>query len=392
MFPDSYRGHEDKGVVKLLGTTNWQNTHTVQLARCAEAVVILDAVGLIIAINEIALRLFGQSATALQGRPFRALRAHGAINLCPAPTATAFVYQAQLLGPAGNPFTAEVCFETVIEADHVLVIGLVRPQTGDGRVQKPAIINSSAIRIALATGRIRAAYQPIVALANAHVVGEEALARLVSDDGTVATAATFIDTAARTGILPQVDLAILTETLARCHARQVGAATPQLYFVNASATLLTQPASLADLQKRITSCSGPDPGLSSLVIEITERELIHDLASVRAHMEPLIAQGVRLALDDFGSGFSSFLYLAELPIAFLKIEQQLIGRITQSARVATMVRTICTLAHDLGITTIAEGIEDKITAQTAMSLGVDWGQGYYFGRPRRARGLRDPKQ
>ena len=117
------------------------------------------------------------------------------------------------------------------------------------------------------------------------------------------------------------------------------------------------------------------------MLEITERELITDLPRMMSALAPLLDAGVRLALDDFGSGFSSFLYLADLPITFLKIEQALIGRVGQDPRIDIMVEAIARMAADLNIVTIAEGIESAVTAESVARLGVGWGQGYHFGRP-----------
>ena len=110
--------------------------------------------------------------------------------------------------------------------------------------------------------------------------------------------------------------------------------------------------------------------------------MLNDRPAVRRYLQPLLDFGFRIALDDFGSGYSSFLYLAEFPVSFLKIEQHLVNRVTQDPRTAAMIRSIASLARDLGLTTIAEGIEDASTAKTLCDLGVDWGQGYYFGKPR----------
>jgi EAL domain-containing protein (putative c-di-GMP-specific phosphodiesterase class I) len=118
-----------------------------------------------------------------------------------------------------------------------------------------------------------------------------------------------------------------------------------------------------------------------IVFEITERQLLSDFEKMRADMQPLLDFGFRLALDDFGSGYSSFLYLAELPISFLKIEGWMIMNMRANERVLSMVQSVVMLARQLRIITIAECIEDQETAEMLRDMGVDWGQGYYFGRP-----------
>ena len=246
-------------------------------------------------------------------------------------------------------------------------------------------VSGASLQAALAEGRIRAAYQPIITLAEGDVVAEEALARWVLRDGTIRPAQAFIETAEASGLLSVVDETVLSQTLARCHRRRALGESARLHFVNISTALLTAPDRLARLAGVVAACGTPratdDPRLRSLVVEITERALIPHLPTLTRELDPLLAAGVRLALDDFGSGYSSFLYLADLPITFLKIEQALIARVGRDSRVDTMVAAIARMATDLDVITIAEGIESAETAAAVAALGVAWGQGYYFGRP-----------
>ena len=248
-----------------------------------------------------------------------------------------------------------------------------------------AELSPAALEKALAEGRIQAAYQPIVALESGAVIAEEALARWITRDGSTIPAAAFIETAAASGALSAIDETVLTQTLTRCQGRRAAGQPPRLHFVNISTALLCAPDRLARLAGVVAACGTPiatdDPRLRSLVVEITEREPIPQLAVLAGRLHPLLAAGVRLALDDFGSGYSSFLYLADLPISFLKIERALVARAGQDARIDAMIQSIVRLAGDLGITTIAEGIESAASARAVAALGVSWGQGYHFGRP-----------
>ena len=238
---------------------------------------------------------------------------------------------------------------------------------------------------ALALGRIQAAYQPIVALDSGTVIAEEALARWITRDGSAIPASAFIEVAAASGTLPAIDEAILTQTLARCQSRRAAGLPPRLHFVNISTALLCASERLMRIAGLATSCGesrgASDPWSQSLVVEITERELIPQLAVLAHTLQPLLAAGARLALDDFGSGYSSFLYLADLPVAFLKIERALIARAGYDRRVDAMIRSMASLSRELGIVTIAEGIESADSARAVAALGVSWGQGYHFGRP-----------
>jgi EAL domain-containing protein (putative c-di-GMP-specific phosphodiesterase class I) len=117
------------------------------------------------------------------------------------------------------------------------------------------------------------------------------------------------------------------------------------------------------------------------VIEVTERELLADLVHARNLLRPFEDFGFRLALDDFGSGYSSFLYLAELPVNFIKIEGWMVQRITKDTRIRQLVETIVNTAQKFKIITVAECVETAETAQVLCDIGVDWAQGYYFSRP-----------
>ncbi|HUW98604.1 MAG TPA: EAL domain-containing protein [Acidiferrobacter sp.] len=241
------------------------------------------------------------------------------------------------------------------------------------------------IEEALASGQILVACQPIVSLDDGAIMADEALARLCLPDGQILEARSFIDAAAHLGQLLRIDQVIIGLTIRRCLNRLAAGCRPLLHFVNASAGLLEQGEVLAtllqDAHLQHQKVAPDDCQEMPFVIEITERAMLRDRKAVQRHLAPLIERGFRVALDDFGSGYSSFLYLADFPVSFLKIEQQLIARIVTEKRVAAIVRDIARLGKDLGMTTIAEGVETPQSADLLRSLGVDWAQGYYFASP-----------
>ena len=158
------------------------------------------------------------------------------------------------------------------------------------------------------------------------------------------------------------------------------------YMINCSADFLGRPDDVQLLleraQRHCEPC-GPEWEASEkpIVIEITERQLLGDAQTVHRLVQPLIDFGFQLAVDDFGSGYSSYLYVLKLPVSYLKIEAELVREAAGSARAEIMVRNIHAMARELGIKTIAEGIEDERTLDAMRRIGVDWGQGYYWGRP-----------
>lgn len=236
---------------------------------------------------------------------------------------------------------------------------------------------------ALREQRVVPAYQPIVDLRTGAVVAEEALARIVSPDHSVMPAEYFIEAARQLQTTYQIDRAVMSRVFSHCVGKSRDA--PSLsYFVNISGNLLRHPEVVTELLNRAReaclACGDRIKEIKPLVIEITERELLDDIDSARNMLRPFIDFGLRLALDDFGSGYSSFKYLADLPFSFLKIEGTLIQRVREK-RVRTIVQGMQNTASDLGITTLAEFVEDAETAAIVRDIGIDWAQGYYYGRP-----------
>ena len=117
------------------------------------------------------------------------------------------------------------------------------------------------------------------------------------------------------------------------------------------------------------------------MFEITERQFIHDLDEIVRELQPLLDFGFRLALDDFGSGYSSLLYLAKLPVDFIKIEGWLVRGMLEDTKARGLVRSLVAMAREQGIETIAEAVEDEETALMLREFGVNWAQGRYFGAP-----------
>ncbi|MFC3174675.1 EAL domain-containing protein [Novosphingobium bradum] len=148
--------------------------------------------------------------------------------------------------------------------------------------------------------------------------------------------------------------------------------------INLSAQLVDKPglvSSMAEIVRR----RGIDCRL--LTVEVTETASLHDRPAAIRNLRELQAMGFRLSIDDFGTGEASLLYLAELPSDELKIDRQFVSRIVHHERERHIVRSTVKLAHALGQTVVAEGIEDLPTFDLLRKLGCDAGQGYYIGRP-----------
>jgi diguanylate cyclase (GGDEF)-like protein len=243
---------------------------------------------------------------------------------------------------------------------------------------------AAKLNTAIEAGRLRPAYQPIVDLKTRHVVAEEALARLIDESGNIIEATDFISAAMELQLTHLIDYQIIRQTMNHCAANIASGGKRIAHFVNISGDLLLHQDSIqmlfADAQAACISC-GVDLGPAKpMVLEITERQLLGDPGAVKAKLAPFMEFGMRLAIDDFGSGYSSFQYLADLPVSFLKIEGRLIQQVRQK-RVRQIVKRISDIARDLQLITVAEFVEDEETAGILCDLEIDWAQGYLFGRP-----------
>jgi len=237
---------------------------------------------------------------------------------------------------------------------------------------------------ALRDQRVIPAFQPIVDLKTGEVVAEETLARMRSEEGHLVEAGHFIEAASRLQIIHRIDHTIVEQALNHCVQSIAEGHSNIRHFVNISADLLRHRYLVHDLldkaRNRCVDC-GLDPAASKpIVIEITERELLHNLGSVEELLSPFIDFGFTLALDDFGSGYSSYQYLVDLPIEIIKIDGELIRRLPDP-RAHAVIQGIQDTANSLDIITVAEFVEDETTAQILRDIGIDWAQGYYYGRP-----------
>jgi EAL domain-containing protein (putative c-di-GMP-specific phosphodiesterase class I) len=147
--------------------------------------------------------------------------------------------------------------------------------------------------------------------------------------------------------------------------------------VNISARSLTRHSDLPATVAKLTETWGIAPG--RLILELTENAIID--AEVAQVLELLHAMGERLAIDDFGSGHSSLVYLQRLTIDEIKVDRSFVINLPSAPGDAVIVRSTIELAHNLGLTVVAEGVEDQATLEILVEDGCDSAQGYFFSRP-----------
>jgi diguanylate cyclase (GGDEF)-like protein len=252
-----------------------------------------------------------------------------------------------------------------------------------GAVLWPAQI----IKRALRDERVVMATQVIVDLETGNAVADEALARVILPDGRLLPAGDFIEAAEGLGLMAEIDRLICRAAMARCVSKVDGGIVgPDFaHFVNLSPQFLARRDLVEELLVNAmnyckTCCIEFGP-IKPLVFEITERQFLHNLSTLEADLKPLLDFGFRLALDDFGSGYSSFLYLARLPISFLKIEGWMVANMRKERKIRAIVESLARFAREEGIITVAECIEDAESAHMLREMGVNLGQGWHFGRP-----------
>ncbi|MEW5788074.1 MAG: bifunctional diguanylate cyclase/phosphodiesterase [Pseudomonadota bacterium] len=243
------------------------------------------------------------------------------------------------------------------------------------------------VKRALRDARVRVASQVIVDLQTGQPVADESLARVALPDGRLVSAGEFVEVAEGLGLMSEIDRYVTRQAMARCTANlsQGKVGKDFAHFVNLSPQFLARrdlvEEMLANAMSYCQSCNLDLGPVKPIVFEITERQFLSNLETLEADLKPLLDFGFRLALDDFGSGYSSFLYLARLPISYLKIEGWMVANMKQQRKIAAIVESLAGFARRENIITVAECIEDEETARILRDMGVHLGQGWYFGRP-----------
>jgi diguanylate cyclase (GGDEF)-like protein len=220
-------------------------------------------------------------------------------------------------------------------------------------------------------------YQPKVDLDTRRLAGVEALVRWNHPELGRLPPVEFIELAEQTGLIRPLTEYVLDLAMHQARAWR-DAGLELCVAVNLSPRSLGD-RKFADRIKRQLAATGLASG--ALMLEITESTLMNDPAGAMETIRALHTMGIELSIDDFGTGYSSLAHIKRLPIAELKVDRSFVSSMLTSPNDAVIVRSTIDLAHNLGLRTVAEGVEDAETLERLAELGCDCAQGYYLARP-----------
>jgi diguanylate cyclase (GGDEF)-like protein len=254
------------------------------------------------------------------------------------------------------------CFETALRVD----------------VERRAALDAE-LREAVDQNRLEPWYQPIWRFGEQSYVGAEVLTRWRSRDGSVRPPAAFLSSIEELGLLDNMMDSVLRLAFKEA-APIVSSGSLDYLSINVSPSQFDRGWTQNQLPALLAETQFP---AQSLVVEITETALVHDIDRTRATLMALTAQGVRIALDDFGVGYSNFSLLGKLPFDILKLDRTLICDIETDNNAHALAECVLALASRLNIKVTAEGVETKRQADMLIASGCTTMQGYWIARPHR---------
>jgi diguanylate cyclase (GGDEF)-like protein len=220
-------------------------------------------------------------------------------------------------------------------------------------------------------------FQPKVAVPGEQVCGVEALVRWQHPERGLIPPASFIPLAERTPLIRPLTRYVIDAALEQC-ARWRAAGRELHVAVNVSARNLLDERFVDEVLELLARWQVPAPYLE---LEVTESAIMADPERAQAILARLADAGITLSIDDFGAGYTSLAHLKDLPVHQLKIDRSFVAQMTADRSNALIVRSVIELGHNLGLTTVAEGVEDRATLARLTELGCDVAQGYHLCRP-----------
>ncbi|MEA2197528.1 MAG: hypothetical protein QOJ25_1579 [Solirubrobacteraceae bacterium] len=295
------------------------------------------------------------------------------------------------VGIARYPFDGDSANELLRRADVAMYAAkeaqtgfkLYAPQLDHHSVRRLGLM--SDVRRAIAESELVVHYQPKVHLDDLRVAGTEALVRWQHPELGLLPPAAFIPVVEQTNLIGPLTRYVLERSIEQCSAWRQERSNLSV-AVNLSVRNLLDRDLPRDIERMLSTHGLP---ADALRLEITESMIMSDPDRALANLSRLDALGIRLSVDDFGTGHSSLANLKRLPIHQLKIDRSFVSRMLEDQTDLIIVRSTINLAHDLGLTVVAEGVEDEQTLERLAEFGCDQAQGYYLSRPLPADGIAD---
>jgi EAL domain-containing protein (putative c-di-GMP-specific phosphodiesterase class I) len=230
---------------------------------------------------------------------------------------------------------------------------------------------------ALRNDEIHTEYQPKTDLLTGEIVGVEALARWNSPDRGSVPPEQFIPVAERSDLINKLTYRVLRDAIVACRGWRELRPNHSV-AVNVSPHLLSDPRLLPEIDSLLHANRLPP---AALIVEVTESTLLSNLPAATEVLTRLSIKGVRISMDDFGTGYSSLQSLMRMPFAELKIDRSFVGACQTDPEAWKIIRATLSLARELGIRVVAEGIETAAINEQLKAAGCDMGQGWLSGRP-----------
>ncbi|MCV2396300.1 EAL domain-containing protein [Actinotalea sp. M2MS4P-6] len=239
------------------------------------------------------------------------------------------------------------------------------------------LLRGEALRAAIADGQLLAWYQPQVDARTRQVVAMEALVRWWHPTEGLLPPIAFLPDARRAGLMPALTEALMLQVIKDAARWRAEGLTFRVAMNWAPPELVSGQL----LPKLFTALERAGLPADSLLVEVTEDSFLADPERARMVLHELRAHGVQVAIDDYGSGFSSLAYLRDLPVQELKMDRAFVAPVASDERSRMIVQTTTQMARALGLRFVAEGVEDAIAVGELVPLGVDVLQGYHIARP-----------
>lgn len=222
--------------------------------------------------------------------------------------------------------------------------------------------------------RIEVHFQPIIDNATQKISKYETLVRSLNDDGLIVMPYVFLEAAKRARLYPFLTREVVHQALEKFQNRD------EEVSINIGWDDIINPLTRKFILEQLEQYSTP----SKVIFELVESELLSDSQIATDFIQTLKEKGCKIAIDDFGSGYSNFEYLIRIQADIIKIDGSLIKDIDTNINKRAIVHSIVSFAKDLGIETVAEYVSSKTIFDVVQTMGIDYSQGFYFGKPQKA--------